>query len=147
MEDIVINGECAVIRSGAVKEMLALPAQDGKRELEPLKAFSRANNVPLNILEDTNVDNEVEVHVHMGDLWYCLEGEVTFTHGGEPVDPRSKVKKDGTIDEDEIRAQEIKNGTTTILSAGDWLWIPPGVAHKHQCRGTAKLAIIKIPKG
>ncbi len=138
--------ECVVISSENIATLLATPTQEGKRELEPLKSFAKENGVPINVLEDTNIENEIEVHTNMGDLWYCLEGEATFLLGGELVDPKIKLNKDGTENPNEIRAQTVTGGEEKTLKVGDWLWIPPGVPHTHSAKGTARLAIIKIPK-
>ena len=59
----------------------------GTRQLEPLKTQASEQRLPFNILEDTNIANTPEVHLEMGDLWYALEGEVTFVYGGKLVNP------------------------------------------------------------
>ncbi len=128
-----------------IDAMLALPAQAGKRLLEPLKGLALAENLPLNVLEDTNVSNDAEVHTHEADLWLCLSGEVTFNCGGELMNGTARVHKDGTVDEREWKAKEIRGGQEVMLHTGDWLHIPAGVPHQHRATGTAKLAIIKIP--
>ncbi|MDZ4285450.1 MAG: cupin domain-containing protein, partial [Candidatus Sungbacteria bacterium] len=102
--------------------------------------------LPFKILEDHQTVNEAEIHRIEGDLWCSLQGEVTFTHGGELVEPRARVRKDGTTDENELIAKEISGGTEVVMKPGDWLWIPAGTAHQHSCTGTARLMIIKIPK-
>lgn len=136
---------CILVKDYQVKETLKTPAAQGKRLLEPLKTYAAANKLPLNILEDKEVVNEAEVHRHEGDLWFCLEGEVTFLYGGEMVSPWAKKLADGGVDDKEIKANEIKNGTESVLKPGDWLWIPAGQPHSHKTNGTARLAIIKIP--
>ena len=74
--------------------------------LEPLKSLASEHGLPFKILEDHEVVNEAEIHRICGDLWYCLEGEATFIHGGELIEPRVKVRKDGTTDENELLAKE-----------------------------------------
>lgn len=129
-----------------ISETLAAAPQDGKRLLEPLKSLSAASGAPINILEDRNVANEAEAHRHEADLWHCLEGEVTFICGGEMAEPWPKKNADGSVDEREWKAKEIKGGTELVMRPGDWLHIPAGVPHQHRCAGTARLVIIKIPK-
>ncbi len=136
---------CVHLPKGTVDEMLATHATDGKRLLEPLKTFSRANAFPVNILEDQNVSNVAEVHMHQADLWCCIEGEVTFIVDGALKDPIVKKLPDGTEDARELSSKEIVGGRTIVLHAGDWLWIPAGQPHQHICTGTARLFIIKIP--
>ncbi|MFA5798505.1 MAG: hypothetical protein WC892_02935 [Patescibacteria group bacterium] len=136
---------CCVITKALLDQTLATPSTQGKRMLEPLKAFSAENKIPLNILEDREVANEAEVHMHEADLWYCLEGEVRFTYGGELVDPWTKKLADGTEDPRELKAKEIKGGSQTVLRPGDWLWIPAGQPHQHSAEGIARLVIIKVP--
>lgn len=136
------------ISKKVIDETLSTPYPEvpTKRLLEPLRAMSLANKFPMNILEDINITNEAEVHRHEADLWQCLEGEVTFIYGGEMVDPWPKRNADGTLDEREWKAKEIKGGTEVVLKPGDWLWIPAGEPHQHFTKGKARLVIIKIPK-
>ena len=127
-------------------ETLAAAPVQGKKSLEPLRTFSKETGFPLNIVENHEVtDNLAEVHMHEADLWGCIEGEATFICGGEMVDPWCKENKDGTKDEREIKAKEIKGGTEIVLKKGDWLWIPAGEPHQHQATGTARMLIIKVP--
>lgn len=135
-----------VLRNEYLKRLLSnvVPTQ-GKHLLEPLKSIAAAEGLPFNILEDYNVVNEAEIHGKEGDLWFCLQGEVTFTFGGNLLNGLFKRNDDGTEDINEWRAKEIKGGENVILKPGDWLWIPPGQPHQHRCSGTARLLIIKIP--
>jgi len=138
---------CVFIPHEKIEETLATPPSQGKKNLEPLKTFSSLHNIPINIVEDVNVENgTAEVHMHEADLWQCLEGEVAFIHGGTMMEPRFKKNKDETENRNEIRAEKISGGTVTVLKQGDWLWIPAGQPHQHSCKGTARLLIIKIPK-
>ena len=129
-----------------IDAMLALPPEEGKRLLEPLKSLAATEKLPFNLLEDTNVSNDAEVHRHEADLWLCLSGEVTFNCGGALVNGTPRKLKDGTIDEREWKAKEMIGGAEIVLRVGDWLYIPAGVPHQHRAMGTAKLMIVKIPK-
>ncbi|MBI2024697.1 MAG: hypothetical protein HYT03_01210 [Candidatus Harrisonbacteria bacterium] len=138
--------KCFLVRKSEIDKTLATAPTRGKKLLEPLKSLAAANKLPLNILEDKEVlDNEAEIHKKEGDLWLCLKGEVKFIYGGEMVDPWVKKNADGSLNENEIKAKQIKNGIESILKPGDWLWIPAGQPHQHLCVGTVRLAIIKIP--
>ena len=135
-----------LIRKEEIDKTLASSPTVGKKLLEPLKSLAVANKLPLNILEDHQIsNNDAEVHKHESDLWLCLEGEVKFIHGGELFEPWPKKNLDGTIDDREWKAKEIRGGIEATLRAGDWLWIPAGEPHQHNSLGTARLAIIKIP--
>lgn len=128
-------------------ETLATVPAPGKKLLEPFKAFAAATGLPFNILEDCQVlENDAEVHRHEADLWLCLEGEVTFICDGEMVEPWHGKLPDGTTNPNELKAKSIRGGVTHILKPGDWLWIPAGVPHQHNCSDTARLVIIKIPQ-
>lgn len=128
-----------ILRKEEVDKTLATKPTSGKKLLEPLKSFSATNGFPVKILEDMEVINEAEVHENEGDLWQCLEGEVTFICGGELVD--KQLVKGG-----EWKAREIKGGTEIVLKPGDWLWIPAGEPHQHNCPdGVARMVIIKVP--
>ena len=132
------------LSSSQILDMLSQTPIQGKRQLEPLKAQAAQMGFPMNILEDHEVDNAAELHKHEDDLWFCFEGEATFVCGGELMDGKAKVRKDGTIDDNEWKGR-IEGGTEYVLKPGDWLWIPAGEPHQHACKGTARLAIIKIP--
>lgn len=125
-------------------ETLAQKPQEGKRLLEPYKGA--AKGAPINILEDHKVSNEAEVHRHEADLWICLEGEVDFVVGGELVDPWTKELPDGSKDTRELKAKEIKDGTSFMLHEGDVLYIPAGEPHLHKTIETARLFIVKVPE-
>ena len=136
---------CIVVSKSKIDETLAQSPSQGKRLLEPLKTLAAGAKLPINILEDKEVSNEAEVHRHEGDLWQCLEGEVTFVYGGQMLNPWAKQLPDGGTDDREIKAKEISGGTEVALHPGDWLWIPAGQPHLHKTDGTARLVIIKIP--
>lgn len=140
----MIETKCVYVEKDKIDETLASEPVQGKRLLEPLKTFAKEHGLPMNILEDKDVSNEAEVHMHEGDLWHCLEGEATFIYGGEMVEPWFKKNPDGTEDKREVKANEIKGGTEKVLRSGDWLWIPAGEPHQHKCVGTSRLVIIKI---
>jgi mannose-6-phosphate isomerase-like protein (cupin superfamily) len=118
----------------------------GKNLLEPFKTFAIENGLPFKILEDTNIENEAEVHVKEGDLWFCLEGEAEFVCGGELSEKKFRQKENGEDNLDELYADDINGGEKFTLSSGDWLWIPPGEPHKHSAKGTSRLIVIKVPK-
>jgi mannose-6-phosphate isomerase-like protein (cupin superfamily) len=110
-------------------------------------ALAKAGAMPLNILEDHQItDNEAEIHTEEADLWLCLEGEVEFICGGEMDAPWFKKRADGSEDKTQVKAKTISNGTNVHLATGDWLWIPAGLPHQHNTGGTARLAIIKVPR-
>ncbi|MBI2108800.1 MAG: hypothetical protein HYT93_01280 [Parcubacteria group bacterium] len=122
-----------------------VPTQ-GKRLLEPLKSFATEHNISFNILEDKEVSNAPEIHVHEADLWGCLEGTAEFVCGGEMVGSYFQKNSDGTENKNEITGKEIRDGKKLFLQPGDWLYIPPGEPHKHGSSRVARMIIIKIPK-
>ncbi len=99
----------------------------------------------MNILEDKDITNDAEVHTHEADLWFCLEGQVTFEIEGALHEPVAKVLPDKTVDEREWKSKTIDGGRIVVMNPGDWLWIPAGQPHQHRCTGVARLVIIKIP--
>lgn len=123
-----------------IQETLASPESQGKRLLEPLKSLSLQKGVPVHILEDVAVSNVAEIHTHEADLWICLSGNVTFVTGGTLVNPSTPN------DPREIKGDAIEGGEEHVLSEGDVLFIPAGIAHSHYTDGSARLYIIKIPK-
>lgn len=137
---------CVYVPKATVDEALRNQPVQGKHSLEPLKALAAASGLPMNVLEDHEVVNDAEVHHHEDDLWFCLEGDVAFTYGGELADPWYKKNLDGTEDRREIKAKEVRGGKTIVMRPGDWLYVPAGQPHKHDClNGTARLVIVKLP--
>ena len=134
-----------LIQKKIIDETLANEPTKGKKLLEPLKSAASDGKAPVNILETKNVNSDAEVHKKTNDLFYCLEGEVTFICGGEMIDVWVK-EKDGIPNENELGGKDIKGGTEYILKSGDWLWILAGEPHKQICQGLARLIIIKIPQ-
>jgi mannose-6-phosphate isomerase-like protein (cupin superfamily) len=134
------------IAKSFVDETLAGSPVQGKHSLEPLRSFAKTNGVPISILEDTDVENEAEVHMTKADLWQCIAGEATFTIGGELVNSRVKKNADGTEDSTEIFAETISEGREQVVREGDWLWIPAGLPHSHRAKGIARFFVIKVPE-
>lgn len=127
------------------KSLQSAPIQ-GVRLLEPFKTLALSNNLPFKVLEDSEIINKPEIHVHEGDLWYCLEGTVTFVVDGILDSPTNRNNADGSINNVEIVGESITGGTEITLKEGDWLWIPPGQPHQHLTKAYARLMIIKIPE-
>lgn len=141
---------CVYIPKRVVDEALAEPPRQGKHHLATFTKFAEKHGLPEGagrILEDCEVDNRVyEVHLDEADLWIGLQGEATFIVGGELVNPQPKKRKDGSLDSREPRSEEVRGETQVhTVEAGDWLYIPPGVPHRHRTEGIARLVIIKIP--
>ncbi len=132
--------------SKTVRETLMSESKPGTNALDPLKSLALKHQLPLKILEDHQIHNKPEVHLHEVDLWFCLEGEVLFACGGSLLHCQNRKKTDGSIDQNELFGDEIQNGNSYILKPGDWLWIPAGEPHQHGTKTTARLMIIKIPQ-
>lgn len=64
-----------------------------------------------------------ELHQHIADLFYILDGHATLLTGGELVDPK-------TIGPGEIRAASVKAGASQELRPGDIFHIPAGTPHQ-----------------
>ncbi len=129
------------ISHSVINETKNTPPTQGKHSLEPLRSFAKSHEMPLALLEDTDVENEAEIHKTKADLWQCIEGEAVFTIGGELTDSYTKG------DSDELFAKEIHGGKEQMVQKGDWLWIPAGVPHTHRAKGTARFFVIKVPNG
>lgn len=141
-----VSTSSVYVPKSQIDETFAAPVEQGKKDLEPFKSFAKETGLPFLLLRDHAVsNNKVEIHLDWDDLWLCLDGEVTFQIDGELVDPFYSKRADGTPNEREIRALEMKGGKTVVLKSGDWLWIPAGQGHVHAASGTASLAIVKLP--
>lgn len=117
-------------------QVLRIPPRQGKRLL-PWSAEIARDDIPSNILEDTDIINVPEMHENEVDYWECLEGSVTFTCGGNLVNSRQ-------VRPGEWIGDAIDGGDEYVLRQGDRLWIPPWVPHMHSAKGTARLMITKI---
>lgn len=129
-------GTCIFIARQDLEKTLAIKPEQGKRLL-PWQ-LSGAEELPCNVLEDTNVSSKPEVHETEGDYWECLQGTITFTVEGELINPRQ-------VKENEWQGDGIKGGREIIMKSGERLYIPPGTPHSHEkLDGTARLMITKI---
>lgn len=134
----------SVFVSGAfIDATLAGRPTRGKNLLEPMKSFAVEHGLPFKILEVHESEYEAEVHRTVCDLWCCLEGEASFTCGGELIALRRK-DPDGHEDPNELRGVGIRGGRGVTLHPGDWLWIPAGEPHQHTTKGTARLLIVRL---
>ena len=129
-----------------VAKMLAQQPVAGKKMLDPLKGIAEKQHLAFNIIELTEHTNNVEVHNYLNDLWFCLEGEVTFLCGGTMQELHTRVRSDGTLDDNEMRAKGLEHAKEIVIRPGDWLWVPAGEPHQHITKHTARLMIIKIPQ-
>src|SRR6266571_4161130 len=129
-------------RVSEIQTALKTPPMQGKNMVAPFHILSDVHP-PFRILENTEVSNASEIHMTEGDLWQCIEGEVDFICGGSLVDQVEVPGHDGR----EFQGSGVEGGENFVLQAGDWLWIPPGVAHQHGSIKTARLIIIKIAGG
>ena len=129
-----------------VAKMLAHAPAAGKKMLDPLNGIAEKQHLAFNIIELGEHTNKVEVHNYLNDLWFCLEGEVLFLCGGAMQEPHTRLRSDGTLDEDEIRAKGLEGAKEIMVRPGDWLWVPAGEPHQHITKRAARLMIIKIPQ-
>ncbi len=63
-----------------------------------------------------------EVHRTQMDIWYVVEGGGTLVTGGSLVEPQE-------IEPNELRGSGITGGNARRIAKGDFVTIPPGVAH------------------
>ena len=65
---------------------------------------------------------QAEIHELDTDIIYVLDGSATFVTGGTAVDAK-------TIAPNEIRGSAISGGETRVITKGDVIIVPAGVAH------------------
>ena len=133
-----------VFRKALIDRTLQTPVQTGVRLLEPLKSAASAEKIPFNILEESEMNGEPEVHRAHADLWGCLEGEAVFTCGGTLSGASPRLAPDGSPNEQELKGEKVEGGEDVTVAPGDWLWIPAGVPHQHKAERTVRMIIIKI---
>jgi mannose-6-phosphate isomerase-like protein (cupin superfamily) len=80
----------------------------------------------------------VEIHMLDTDLFYIVDGAVTFVTGGQAVDVKP-------IGPNEFHATSITGGTPHHLSKGDFIVIPKGVPHQFtQVDSPLRYLLIKV---
>jgi mannose-6-phosphate isomerase-like protein (cupin superfamily) len=72
------------------------------------------------------------VHTAGADVWVVEAGSAVAVTGGKLVDPKPAADKDpGSIFGD-TRGTAIEGGTEQLMTAGDILFVPPGVPHNFE---------------
>jgi mannose-6-phosphate isomerase-like protein (cupin superfamily) len=66
-------------------------------------------------------------HELAADVWICVAGTATAITGGKLINPR--VRNSHALTGNNITGTGIEGGTSQEMSAGDILFIPPGVPH------------------
>ncbi len=122
-----------LVSAARVKEIAAGLTDPGKHVILLAGDFDERYAVALVVLND--VMPEVETHENAGDVFTVLEGSVTFTLGGTPVNDR--VTKPG-----ERKAERIDGGDAVRAGAGDTVSIPRGVPHQMDARGGRVVMLI-----
>jgi glc operon protein GlcG len=80
----------------------------------------------------------VEVHTRDTDIIYMLEGAATLVTGGTLVDAK-------TIEPEEIRGRESKDGDTRMITKGDVVVIPNGTPHWFkEVKGPIDYYVVKV---
>lgn len=136
------------IPASRMRQFLLEPVAEGKHAMSVFSQFAAGLGLPCFLIEDAAPMDppEAEVHDGEGDLWHCLEGSATFVHGGHLSDGKERVRPDGSPVHGEWVGTHILGGIETIVEAGDWLWIPPGVPHAHWSDAVARMMVVKVPK-
>ena len=80
----------------------------------------------------------VEVHTRDTDIIYMLEGTATLITGGTLVDAKS-------IEAEEIRGRESKEGESRMITKGDVVVIPNGTPHWFkEVKGPIDYYVVKV---
>jgi len=140
------SNQSFILKDREIKDMLAILPVKGKNLLEPLAHIAGERALPFKLIELSDHVNKPEIHTYLHDLWYCIEGELRFFCGGAMVEQYTRSRADRTLDETEIRAKSIEGAKESVVTVGDWFFIPAGTPHQHITKGTARLMIIKIPQ-
>lgn len=81
-------------------------------------------------------DGNAELHREIADFFIVMEGEATLVTGGALVGGSEKSPG-------ELRAPSIQGGEKRTLSAGDIVYIPPGIPHQLLVKASFKYYVIK----
>ena len=121
------------IRASRIAEITAAHTTPGKHVTLLAGDWSERYAVAVIVLND--VMPEAEIHETAADVFSVIEGAVTFTLGGSPVNDR--IAKPG-----EHKAEGIAGGETFRAGVGDTVSIPRGVPHQMDTRGGRVVMLI-----
>lgn len=93
-----------------------IAADQTGRLLEGLELYS------LNLLHRSV--EPATVHGDLADLYFVQQGSGTLESGGTVIDPKPGGRAG------DVTGSGIRGGTTQVISKGDVVFIPPGVAHR-----------------
>ncbi|TAK04820.1 hypothetical protein EPO33_02380 [Patescibacteria group bacterium] len=121
------------IPAARIAETAAVLTEPGKHVKLLAGDFSERYAVAVIVLND--VMPEAEIHEAAADVFTVVEGGVTFTLGGAPINDR--IAKPG-----EHKAERIEGGKTIRANVGDTVSIPRGVPHQMDARGGRVVMLI-----
>lgn len=122
-EDIALAGAAAfdtAIKSPAAPVM-HLPAKQVNQAFVMGMPLARGMNYKIDA-SHRDEPGIVEVHTRDTDILYMLKGTATLVTGGTVIDAK-------TIEPEEIRGRESKNGESRKIAKGDVVIIPNGTPH------------------
>jgi glc operon protein GlcG len=122
-EDIALAGAAAfdaAIKSPAAPVM-HLPAKQVNQAFVMGMPLARGMNYKIDA-SHRDEPGIVEVHTRDTDILYMLKGTATLVTGGTVIDEK-------TIEPEEIRGRESKNGESRKIAKGDVVIIPNGTPH------------------
>jgi glc operon protein GlcG len=136
-----------IAKAGAASFEIAIKAPARPVTYLPGKQVSQAfvKGMPLvrgmNYKVDASHRDEpgvVEVHTRDTDIIYMLEGSATLVTGGTTIDAK-------TIEPEEIRAKESRDGESRLITKGDIVVIPNGTPHWFkEVKGPINYYVVKV---
>ena len=122
-EDIVLAGAAAFDASlkSPAPPVTHLPAKQVNQAFVMGMPLARGMNYKIDA-SHRDEPGIVEVHTRDTDILYMLKGTATLVTGGTVIDAR-------TIEPEEIRGRESKNGESRKIVKGDVVIVPNGTPH------------------
>jgi mannose-6-phosphate isomerase-like protein (cupin superfamily) len=102
------------------KAVAASAAKQGTTANAPTRVFQLAPYT-VTIEHRIGVPQNASIHDKEAELFYVIDGAATIVTGGKLVEP--------TRTGDNVTGTSIEGGTSQVLGKGDFLLVPPGVAH------------------
>lgn len=141
-EDIAKAGAAAfdAAMKSPVLPVTYLPAKQVSQAFVKGMPLARGMNYKINASR-RDEPGVVEVHSRDTDIIYMLEGTATLVTGGNLIDAK-------TIEPEEIRGRESKDGDSRTISKGDVVVIPNGTPHWFkEVRGPINYYVVKVRSG
>lgn len=130
-----------ILTSQKIKEVCS--AQKGAGKHVCLISGDWEKPYAVAVVVNDHIKAAAELHKNNADVWQVVSGKATFILGGQLSNSHGKTSEEDTSGN--IIADEIVGGKSFLISTGDVIDVPAGVAHQIDATGSrVELIIVKI---